>query len=129
MTLKRLDRRKRRLAIALLLLLVLAWPAYRMFYAGVPYGERDLSPNGKFYAQKFRLYRWDSWIPRMGMPGGGSDYLYGVDGYVRVYAADGHLLGEIEMGGVPVAEIHWAGDALVVMGDGDGMVTLPSRSN
>ncbi|QEI09019.1 hypothetical protein FXN63_26610 [Pigmentiphaga aceris] len=120
--------RKLRRALIVLVVLAMLWPAYSLFYAGVPYRERNYSPNGQFYAQKFRLYSWDSWIPRMGMPGGGSDYLYYIDGYVRVYTAAGKLLGEIKMGAVPIADIHWAGDALVVMGDGDGMVNLPGPS-
>ena len=120
--------RKLRRLIVLALVLALAWPAYRMFYAGVPYRDREYSPNGQFYVQKYRLYRWDSWIPRMGMPGGGSDYLYDIDGYIRVYTAAGKFLGEIEMGSVPIAELHWAGDALVAMGGGDGVVQLPGPS-
>jgi hypothetical protein len=127
--LRRLRFTRRRLALVLLMLLVLAWGAWRLFVVGVPFEDRNYSPNGQFYAQKFRVYRWDSWVPRMSMPGGGSDYLYYIDGYVQIHTAAGVLLGEIPMDGIPMTEIMWAGNAVVVMGDGDGMLPLPARSD
>ena len=108
---------------------VLAYPSYLYLYYGVPYGGKVYSPNQAFYYQKYKLFSWANLIPTMATPGQGSDKLYYVTGYVRVYAANGMLVGETPASGVPMAEVHWADDAVVVMdGHSDGIIALPGKS-
>lgn len=107
----------------------LAYPSYLYLYYGVPHGARVYSPNQAFYYQKYKLFSWMNLIPTMSTPGQGSDKLYYVNGYVRVYSANGMQVGETPASGVPVAEVHWAGDAVVVMdGHDGGIIELPGKS-
>jgi hypothetical protein len=82
-------RKPRRLAILVGLLAVALFVVYLQWKKGVPYQAPYVSPDGKFYVQKFsnfshhRLMAW--------MPGQGSD---AIDGYIRLYDKDGHLLAE-----------------------------------
>ena len=111
---------------------VLAYPSYLYLYYGVPYGGKVYSPNQAFYYQKYKLFSWANLIPTMATPGQGSDKLYYVNGYVRVYTAAGKQIGQASARGVPLAEVFWAGDALVVMdgsADEDGPIMLPGRSD
>ncbi|MBB1631728.1 hypothetical protein [Cupriavidus sp. UME77] len=124
--------KKKSLLVAAAAIAILAYPAYLYCYYGVAYGGKAYSPNGAFYYQKYKLASWRSWVPTMAFPGQGSDKLYYVNGYVRVYTADGRQIGQASASGVPLAEVFWAGDALVVMdgsSDQDGPIMLPGRSD
>ncbi|EHP43854.1 hypothetical protein OR16_07219 [Cupriavidus basilensis OR16] len=124
--------KNRSLLMAALAAVILAYPAYLYCYYGVAYGSKQYSPNGAFYYQKYKLASWRNWVPTMAFPGQGSDKLYYVNGYVRVYTAAGEQIGQARASGVPVAEVHWAGDAVVVMDgsvDQADPIMLPGRSD
>ena len=114
----------------LIALPVLAYFAYLNWHEGTPYGEKQYSPNKEFYYQQYKVFTIDDLIPFMPLPGGGSDGLHFIDGYVRGYTANGDFIGEAYAHGMPMANIFWIDDLLVVM-DGlqskndDGGIKFP----
>ncbi len=95
---------------------------------GLPYEGRHYSPNRHYYYQLSRTYGFSDLVPRMSMPGGGSDWMYYVDGYVRVYRTDGdERVAEKFVEGMPNAQFHWFEQHLLFFGgEGADMVLLPS---
>ncbi|MDY7546258.1 hypothetical protein QN379_08585 [Glaciimonas sp. Gout2] len=114
----------------LIALPVLAYFTYKNWHEGTPYGEKQYSPNKEFYYQRYKVFTIEEWIPYVPMPGGGSDSLFYVDGYVRGYTANGDFIGEAYAHGMPMANIFWIYDFLVVMdgasnNDDDGRIKFP----
>ncbi|MGC5700876.1 hypothetical protein J4P02_11820 [Pseudomonas sp. NFXW11] len=106
------------------LALLLAYQGYVWVYYGMPYRERRYSPNQAFYYQKYRLFSWSRWIPRMTMPGDGDSSLYAIDGYLRVFKADGTLEGEGYDRCISVTEVFWTGRSLVGFGCTEHLIRL-----
>lgn len=92
-------------------LLLGALAAFWAWHRGEPYGAPQVSPNGRFFVQKYSNLTWSRFIP--GMPGHGSD---GIDGYIRLYDRDGHLLHEWFQTFLRDVEPVWSGDRLYLMG-------------
>ena len=75
--------------ILFLLLVVVGAGGYLWWRQGTPYQDRIYSPNRQYYIQKYSNLTLSRFIGVM--PGQGSDT---IDGYIRLYAADGTLIHE-----------------------------------
>ncbi|MYZ45957.1 hypothetical protein [Schauerella aestuarii] len=97
---------------------------------GLPYEGRHYSPNHHYYYQLSRTYGFSDLVPRMSMPGGGSDWMYYLDGYVRVYRVqDDQLVAKKFVEGMPNAQFRWFETHLLFFGaEGADMVLLPSAA-
>ena len=126
---------RRKWLFILIALPVLAYFTYKNWHEGTPYGGKKYSPNKEFYYQRYKVFTIDEWIPYVPMPGGGSDSLFYVDGYVRVYTAAGDFVGEAYANGMPMAHVFWARNKLIVMdgennaNDDEGIIILPRSSS
>lgn len=106
----------------------LAYQAYGSFYYGKPYEARRYSPDQAFYYQKYRLFSWRTWIPTMTMPGDGDSSRYSVGGYLRVFKADGTLLGQSYDGCIAVVEVFWYDDAVGGFGCSEHLIALSGKA-
>lgn len=106
----------------------LAYQAYASFYYGKPYQGRDYSPDQAFYYQKYRLFSWRTWIPSMTMPGDGDSSRYSVGGYLRVFKADGTLVGRSYDGCIAVVEVSWYDDAVGGFGCNEHLIALTAKA-
>ena len=126
---------RRKSLFILIALPVLAYFSYENWHEGTPYGEKQYSPNKEFYYQRYKVFTIDDLIPFMPLPGGGSDSLFYVDGYVRAYTAAGDFIGEAYAHGMPMATKSWWRNKLAVMDgeesgkDGEGIIILPGSSS
>ena len=112
---------------ALLLLLVLfGVTGFLWWKRGVPYQDRVYSPNGRYYVQKYSNLTPNQFIGAM--PGQGSD---AVDGYIRLYAANGTLLHERFETFIREIKPSWVGRKVYLLGvaamDNDPWI-LPTSS-
>ncbi|KAF3999752.1 hypothetical protein [Glaciimonas immobilis] len=123
---------KKRRLICIIILPLMVYLIYSKWHEGTPYGEKEYSPNNKFYFQLHKVFSIDEWIPFVPAPQG-SDGDYDRHGYVRAYTADGKFIGEVFANGIPRAHIFWSRDVLAVM-DGvhnkynDGRIQLPTTA-
>ncbi|MEN5094392.1 hypothetical protein ABE458_27275 [Pseudomonas protegens] len=106
----------------------LAYQAYGSFYYGNPYEARRYSPDQAFYYQRYRLFSWRAWIPTMTMPGDGDSSRYSVGGYLRVFKADGTLLGQSYDGCIAVVEVFWYDDAVGGFGCSEHLIALSGKA-
>ncbi|WP_047303790.1 hypothetical protein [Pseudomonas fluorescens] len=119
---------KIKLILGAALALFLAYQAYGSFYYGTPYQGRDYSPDQAFYYQKYRLFSWRTWIPSMTMPGDGDSSRYSVGGYLRVFKADGTLVGQSYDDCIAVVEVSWYDNALGGFGCGEHLIALSAKA-
>jgi hypothetical protein len=110
-----------------------AYFAYSIWHQGAPYGEKEYSPNKAFYYQQYKVFSVAESIPRLSAPDRRSDALYAMRGYVRAYAADGTFIGESSVSGMPMAQLFWSRDKLVIMDgqtsdDLEGIIVLPDNA-
>lgn len=111
------------LAIFTILSVIIGSFAYLQWKKGTPYGSPDLSPNRRYYSQKYRTISLNSFFPAM--PGQGSD---NDEGYIRIYAADGTLIGERFIAFFRDVKTIWAGDKVYFTGGDAEFVNLPDNS-
>ncbi|MGZ0787139.1 hypothetical protein ACXM5X_29785 [Pseudomonas saponiphila] len=119
---------KIKLVLGAALALFLAYQAYGWFYYGTPYQGRGYSPDQAFYYQKYRLFSWRTWIPSMTMPGEGDSSRYSVGGYLRVFKADGTLVGQSYDDCIAVVEVSWYDNAVGGFGCGEHLITLSAKA-
>lgn len=119
---------KIKLILGAALALFLAYQAYGSFYYGTPYQGRDYSPDQAFYYQKYRLFSWRPWILSMTMPGDGDSSRYSVGGYLRVFKADGTLVGQSYDDCIAVVEVSWYDNALGGFGCGEHLIALSAKA-
>ncbi|QNH78057.1 hypothetical protein GGD92_07275 [Pseudomonas protegens] len=119
---------KIKLILGAALALFLAYQAYGSFYHGTPYQGRDYSPDQAFYYQKYRLFSWRTWIPSMTMPGDGDSSRYSVGGYLRVFKADGTLVGQSYDDCIAVVEVSWYDNAVGGFGCGEHLIALSAKA-
>ncbi len=110
-----------------------AYLAYSIWHRGSPYGEKEYSPNKAFYYQQYKVLSVAESIPRLSAPGQAADARYAMQGYVRAYTADGTFVGESGVNGMPMAQLFWSRDRLVIMDgqtseDREGIIILPDNS-
>lgn len=120
--------KKIKLILGAALALFLAYQAYGPFYYGTPYQDRNYSPDQAFYYQKYRLFSWRTWIPIMTMPGDGDSSRYSVGGYLRVFKADGTLVGQSYDDCIAVVEVSWYDDAVGGFGCGEHLIALSAKA-
>ncbi|MFC5474536.1 hypothetical protein [Paraherbaspirillum soli] len=120
---------KKRSLIFITLLVLASCFIYFRWHEGAPYDDKEYSPNKEFYFQRFKVFSLGEWIPGIRMPGQGGDALYSMNGYVRVYSSDDKFIGEIYARAMPIAEIFWLDNKLIVnTGAGamdGGIIKLP----
>ncbi|WP_047286013.1 hypothetical protein [Pseudomonas protegens] len=116
--------KKINLILGAALALYLAYQAYGSFYYGTPYQGRDYSADQAFYYQKYRLFSWRTWIPAMTMPGDGDSSRYSVGGYLRVFKADGTLVGQSYDDCIAVVEVFWYDGAVGGFGCSEHLISL-----
>ncbi|WP_414158416.1 hypothetical protein ACMGG8_22165 [Pseudomonas sp. BNK-45] len=119
---------KIKLILGTALAVFLAYQAYGWFYYGTPYQGRNYSPDQAFYYQKYRLFSWRTWIPTMTMPGDGDSSRYSVGGYLRVFKADGTLVGQSYDGCIAVVEVSWYDDAVGGFGCSEHLIALSAKA-
>lgn len=114
--------RRRIAALALLVCVLSSVALFRLWKRGTPWGEREWSPNGEYYIQRFANWTPAAYFPRP--PGDGPSY----DGYVRLYTRRGRLLYESYQPHNRYVEAGWSGrEAYLLLGLGMvGPWRLPS---
>ncbi|WMN20294.1 MULTISPECIES: hypothetical protein [Pseudomonas] len=106
----------------------LAYKGYGWFYYGTPYQDRYYSDDRAFYYQKYRLFSWRARIATMTMPGDGDSSRYSTGGYLRVFKADGSLVGESYDPCIAVVEVSWGSEHVVGFGCDDHLIALPATT-
>ena len=91
---------------------------------GTPWGEREWSPDRRFYVQRYANGSVSSYLPRP--PGDGPLH----DGYVRLFTREGRLLREAYYRDNRYVLPAWSGDTLwLETGSGtDGPWPLPAHA-
>jgi hypothetical protein len=109
------SRRRWTAVVVVAVLVVIAIAAtYRSWKRGTPYQPASWSPNGNYYVQKFSNLTFSRLVP--GMPGHGSD---SVDGFIRLYDRNGHLIHERFVHFIRDIEPLWAERRVYLRGVAD----------
>ncbi|MES2438159.1 MAG: hypothetical protein V4584_03795 [Verrucomicrobiota bacterium] len=82
-------------------------------YSAAPFGPRRWSPDHRHYVQDYQTFTLNPF--RFMKAGNGAD---NVDGFIRLYRADGRLLEETHRNGLTKYQIFWSDDAVYTLGDG-----------
>lgn len=78
-----------------------------------PFGQKNKSPDGKYYIQMYSTFSPKGWLPTA--PGSSSD---NIDGFIRLYRADGTLLEEEFHTYLVAHEMRWGDGEVHSVGDG-----------
>ncbi|MEC5164095.1 MULTISPECIES: hypothetical protein [unclassified Janthinobacterium] len=110
-----------------------SYMAYSVWHRGSPYGEKKYSPNKAFYYQQYKVMNVEESLLRLSASGQDADARHATRGYVRAYTADGGFVGESSVAGMPMAQLFWSRDKLVIMDgqtseDPEGIIVLPDNA-
>lgn len=105
---------KKSLLIIWGILVVASTAGYFVWKQGTPYQPRYYSPNRQYYIQKYHNISFSGFM--VAMPGQGSDM---IDGYIRLYDQNDHMLYERFETFIRDIEPVWAGEKVFLMGVAD----------